>query len=1012
MKSFERFKIPHLTIVSCALLFCLQQTAMAQSNATGNIFGKIDTTSEEATISIVNVNSGLKKTIPVDSTGRYRITALPTGHYKVELLRKNAVVATTEVDVVIGQGVEASFNKKSAETLQVSAKRKRLDTSTTTNGATFTQTELQKLPIKQSVEAIVQLAPNTTNADPRYPGGASFGGGGASENAYYINGFPVTNALSQLGASELPFGAIEQAQVLTGGYGAEFGRSVGGVVNITTKSGTNEWQTGAIVSYDIPKLEAKRKNTYYANTGVNPLTDGTIYMSRDQTKTTLQKIGAYVSGPIIENKVFMFAAIDDTRATFSGVNLNKPANDTANGKTGWKESKDETLRYMGKLDWNITDDHRLEFTQIGDTSTTDSKLSGYDYATKEHNKEVYSSEHYTNMADKTPAVGADVSILKYTGNFTEDLTTTFLVGQSKTKRLNTYDGYNINEELYQVTAATDNRAPGITYTNPQPLSGNITPPGAYDRVKSLRFDLEYKLSDHTLRAGLDENRLSSHNAGEFVAGGGRWIYSKTKTPNTPIDLTGQKVIVANGGGLGTEGYYVRKAFFSSATEAYSNQSAQYIEDRFQATDDLLVTLGVRNEQFANLNGDKVTFLKMDNQIAPRLGASWDVFGDSTTKVFGSAGRYHLQMPTRLAVRAASRSTNTSEYFTYTGVDAKGVPTGLVPLTGVLSTNGEFGQAKDTNVVAAQGLKPIFQDELTLGFEQVLTPTWNFGLKGTYRTLRSTIDDFCGGAIVKDWAGRNGISTTNWTKEDFGCRYFNPGEANDFLVDFDKTGNYTKVHLTKADLGFEKAERIYKALDLFLEHQLESNWYGKVNYTWSSSKGNTEGQTLSDIGQTDVAATQSWDIPQLMENAKGRLPNDRTHQLKAYGFYDLTSDWTLGGNFVYETGRPRSCLGNYPGGGIGYNSNFHYCDGVPAPRGKAGELPYSMRVDSNVEHRPEWIPGLGIRLDIFNLFNKQVAQAVDEVSNKADGTIVSTYGRVIRYSDPRSARITAEYSKKF
>ena len=60
----------------------------------------------------------------------------------------------------------------------------------------------------------------------------SFGGASGAENAYLINGYPVTNPLNNLGYKSLPFRAIDQEQVLTGGYGAEFGRSTGGVINI------------------------------------------------------------------------------------------------------------------------------------------------------------------------------------------------------------------------------------------------------------------------------------------------------------------------------------------------------------------------------------------------------------------------------------------------------------------------------------------------------------------------------------------------------------------------------------------------------------------------------------------------------------------------------------------------------------------------------------------------------------------------------------------------------------
>jgi hypothetical protein len=70
---------------------------------------------------------------------------------------------------------------------------------------------------------------------------ASFGGSSVAENQYYINGFNVTNSFRSLNFSKVPFEAIQEQQVKTGGYGAEFGRSLGGVINQITKRGTNDY---------------------------------------------------------------------------------------------------------------------------------------------------------------------------------------------------------------------------------------------------------------------------------------------------------------------------------------------------------------------------------------------------------------------------------------------------------------------------------------------------------------------------------------------------------------------------------------------------------------------------------------------------------------------------------------------------------------------------------------------------------------------------------------------------
>ena len=144
----------------------------------------------------------------------------------------------------------------------------------------------------------------------------------------------------------------------------------------------------------------------------------------------------------------------------------------------------------------------------------------------------------------------------------------------------------------------------------------------------------------------------------------------------------------------------------------------------------------------------------------------------------------------------------------------------------------------------------------------------------------------------------------------GCASFNPGRDNTFLVDYAGNGKYTRVTLTAADLGFDKPKRSYFALDLSLEHRLRDNWYGKLTYTYSRNKGNTEGQTKSDNAQTDVAATSTWDNTQLMEGSYGNLPNDRPHQVKAFGFYQFSPEWQVGGNFLAEAGRPKNCFGNY------------------------------------------------------------------------------------------------------
>ncbi len=1011
-----------MAFMGAALTVGVANPAMAQSNAAGTIFG--DANVAGATVVVRNVDTNLQRRVTADASGRYQVTALPVGRYKVEVLQGDKVVNTSDVDVSAGQGAEASFGAK-VQSVRIAGTRTRIDVSNTNNGANFSAKELAQLPIAPSLDAIILLAPNTTRPDYRYLG-SSFGGSGPSENSYYINGFPVTNALTGLGSSELPFGAIAQAQILTGGFGAEFGRSIGGVVNITTKSGTNTWEAGVMASVTPKKLRGKYEDIYYGYTGTEPNkgTDGSLFLRREDNERTDHRVGTYVGGPIIKDKLFMFVALEQNTSDEDRVARTTAETPDAIGKWGWGEVQNKATRALAKIDWNISDTHRLEFTHIYDKAERDAYYSSYNYDTRARGSVVNSGEHYVNDPANNNGVGSRTNLIKYVGSLTEQLTLTAVGGKLTSPHSNTYDGYDVYDSssaIPQVASTPSTRYGPLLplYLTNQPITGNILPPGAYDTVKSFRLDLEYKLGNHTIRVGGDKNRLDSV-AGFFRAGVSTYTYQRQTTPGaaplvgsgpTPIDIrtVGTSPVAA-------AGYWVSQTIFNSGTKIASEQTSQFIEDRWQVNRDLLVSLGLRDEQYRNINSEGDTFLDMKKQYAPRLGVAWDVKGDATLKVFGTAGRYYLQVPTSISVRAPSRSINTTQAFTYTGIDANGVPTGLVPLAPPFSANNEFNLPKDKTSLAAVGLKPNYQDEMTLGFEAAYSPTLNYGAKATYRTLRQTLDDNCDPRIFTRWlAAHPEVNASKFRPP--GCKFINPGVANDFLIDFQDADSalagkvYTPVHLTKEMIGLPKAERNYAAVDLFAEHPFRNGWYGKLNYTWSRSKGNTEGQSRSDNGQNNPGATTTWDRAELAEHANGVLPNDRTHQIKGFGYYQLTPQLTVGGNFLLASGRPLSCIGNHPTD-TAYQSNYFYCAGKPSPRGSLGRLPIDRRLDLNFAYMPAMIKGLGLKVDVFNFFDRQTVQAVNETYNSAVGSVNPGYGRVASYAEPRSVRLTAEYNVKF
>jgi hypothetical protein len=385
------------------------------------------------------------------------------------------------------------------------------------------------------------------------------------------------------------------------------------------------------------------------------------------------------------------------------------------------------------------------------------------------------------------------------------------------------------------------------------------------------------------------------------------------------------------------------------------------------------------------------------------------------------------------------------------VDANGLPTGLTPISGVFSSNNEFGQSKDPRTVAAQDMKGNYQDEFALGIERALAPGLTGGVKFTYRSLKTALDDHCDNRPFLAWANRNNVDVSNWSgfvsldgeqAHGYSCALFNPGLGNTFTLNLSDNTNpnapLTTIKLSAADLGIAKPKRTYAALDFFVEKQFDGKWAGKVTYTYSKNKGNAEGQLNSDIGQGDVATTVLYDYPEFSVNADGLLPNNRTHKLKAFGYFQATQEIGIGGALVLSSGRPKNCLGNPPDPialqqngdyvtdpyvpGVspvsdygGYASNaYFFCDGKAVRRGTAGTLPAEFALDLNAVYAPSWAPGLKFKLDVFNALNRQVAESVEERKNNNGGatTIRTTYNTVLAYSAPRSGKITVSYDKKF
>jgi hypothetical protein len=992
------------TTLAMAMGMCLAGAVHAQST-TGTIFGQAPAGTNE--VVTITGTTGVSRQVPVDATGRYRAGNLPLGTYTVSLQRDGTTVETrNNVNTIVGQGTEVSFAGPTAETTTslsavtvTAASVPAIDVTSVDSRSVITSQQLAKLPLARNAEAIALLAPGAVQGSGNFANGntVSFGGAGVTENAYYLNGYNSSDPLKNLGGVGLPYGAIDQQETYTGGYSAKYGRSDGGVISQVGKRGTNDWHFGAQVLWEPKFLASDPKNIKYADDSLppgygyaDPTLAGTPYRDRKDNRAWTTTYSAYVGGPLIKDKLFLFVAAEAEKT--EGMDTSgADAAIVSNNHYTYNDPK-----WYAKLDWNINDSNILELTAVGNRDERQGSYYDYDYAT-------HKEGGFAAYADSTK-LSSRFYIGKYTSYITDDLTVTATLGKSKV------DDYLHNPAASPLPLISNPQLQDPLITGGDPITNNQSSqtgmsPDAGSRTHGTRIDVDYQLGSHHLALGIDNMSYHAHNEGQVTSGPGYlWIYGHQNDPTKPIS-TGLGIP-----GSGGRGYYVQRYIFEDATSMSVDQKAEYIEDTWQVTDTVMVKLGVRNDKFTNSNNLGDAYVKSGNQYAPRFGFTWDVFGDSTMKVFGNLGRYYLALPNSVAIRGASSSTYTRQYFTYTGIDANGAPTGLTDLAnGPVSSDNEFGQPTFAKAVAASDLKSQYQDEAILGIEKAWGPEWVTGAKVTVRKLQAAIDDVCDSDKLLDKYASTGGNPD--TLNPPGCVIFNPGKTNTFNVP-NVDGGYTKVKMSRDDWGFaEGAKRKYAALDLFAEHPYDGKWWARLDYTFSRSYGNTEGQVKSDIGQTDVSKTQDWDAATLMEYSSGLLANNRKHQIKLNGAYSINEEWTLGATVQILSGTPKSCLGFYFDGTdpIGYGSSYHVCNNVGSPPGASGNEPWTKRLDLALSYRPAFADHkLNFAINVFNVFNERKERQSDPVFEGSPSTVSNTYGQGIFFESPRYARLSASY----
>ena len=996
------------TVLGTALGLALAAFGAPPAHAANNDGAVAGHTQAGATVTVTNPDTGLTRSVVADSDGSYRLPFLPVGQYTISASSGGQQVGPTRnVTVALGTTTTVDLgavNATSLATINVtSSVLPVIDVSSTESATIVSRADLVRLPVDQNVTSVALLAPGVVKGNAGF-GGISFGGSSIAENAFYVNGLNVTDFYNRNGFSEAPFAFYDQFQVKTGGYSVEFGRTTGGVVNAVARSGTNEFKGGAEVTMEPGNWHSHGHDYYF---------DGERYYTSSRDQDSLIKTNVWASGPIVKDKLFFFAMYEARGAS--------PRNTDNVGTTMTDHSANQGF-WGGTIDWNITDSNTLSLMAFSDKNKDTGDVYSYNFDT--NTRIAKTNEVYTDTGGRNWA-------LTWTSYLTNDLSMKLMYGR--------------NQRQANISSQLDTECNRVAVEAGVPLPGDL-PLGCTsssqvasreDTRKQYRADFEWTLGDHLLRFGYDHEVDTSDYARRYPGPGG-YYYNVYNAPDN-----GQ-VTNSNGGGRVPVGdvAYVRVRRYEIAGTFATKNAAWYLEDNWHLTPNLVLNAGLRNDSFDNQDAAGRSYIKIDQQIAPRLGFSWDMKGDGTTKLFGNLGRYYLPVANVINIKQAGGLLDERSAHRFLGWQTQEIngfqyamPIVGDPLPGShTDTSQGDGTVGDLRAEVDHNMDPVYQDEAILGFQQMIDASWSWGVSGTYRRLHNAIDDMeisataqCGENGYIGWVMANpGKKVTVWG--DTNC----DGTADGYVtVDTSKEGwamyrqdgvdaNGDPIMTYIGQRGWVKPKRTYTALEFQLDRAWDEKWAFNASYVLAWNRGNAEGPVNSDTDFDDTGRTENFDDPWVNFGGNGYLPNDRRHQLKLRGTYAITPHWQLGANADVHSGGPITGFGvGNPFDASNYHSYYicvENCDSdfsaervyTHSARGAQGRLPWTYTFDASLSYILPFEGGgnLRVKLAVYNLLNQQRKVQVDQdlqsaISNQTD----STFGLPIGFQSPRFTQLT-------
>jgi hypothetical protein len=967
--------------------------------------------------------------------GRYSFIGVPAGTYSVSAsFAGGDPVASKAFAVRDGSAIEVPPLSVEIETVEVSAKADDVpETGNTTTGETFQAAKLQYIPTARSYTEVLKIAPGVSEDSggsngSGAPAGISVYGSSAQESSYVIDGINTTAIDTGRPSTNINYDLIDKIEIKTGGYNAEYGGAQGAVVNVVTKSGTNEWE-GAFNLFLSPDGLASQ-----------PQQNG---VGSQLPTPTSREIAGSVGGPIVKDKLFFFAALG--QRYYTGVSPQQYSdilNASGAPGTGRKVAEDNetTGLYSTKLSWQVTPNHRLIATYFSDPRVGNfrDELGGVGGDNHQENGGKNASLQLESIFKGlwffNAAVGAHTENSSVAPTLERQAVSS--IGPTRRQSVQSINVRIADTATVGEPSSADSRDVSLK-VGPYAYSGDDD-----GNRKFVRTSLEGAYRHHRPKFGAEWEPSTFHQDLNYGWGTGLTLEWSQATPASAAQqeqLVGVRRCWGDGVGNCLDWQHQIHA------EAATDSLRVYAQDQWQPTNDLAINYGLRWESQSVNTTSGQNLIKMNKNLAPRFGFTWDPLGEGRSKLYASAGRYYDTAPLQVMSRAfAPRITQTRMYRTrgwdYTrfiadfpsigtqtspGLCASNDPQNDVnqptcwdfesydlitnPLatsvrtfhdkvytsSGLLSSGSPIDMFRPEVVVTSgslypapidPGLKGASTDEVMLGYDWHFKPHWTVGGRIIGRRLNEAIED------VSLDLGKTFIIANPGGPYTF---YVDPANPDLWNPSYDPASTaYTARpglgQLYGCTLGAEctvtddmmrakgygavpRASRTFRGIELDLGRELTDKFWFNFSYLHSKTEGNYRGRYFVETEERDPNQTEAFDVPALAVNTFGRLPQDRPDQFKAYGSYRVTSDVTLSATARYSSGTPEDATTDPLGGSTPFLGPIYLM-----PRGSAGRTPAITNLDMGVAYdiRDSKKVKMTVMLDVFNALNEQKATRVD------------------------------------